>query len=165
MTAPLDSKELRAAMGRFATGVTVVTAVHGETRWGMTANAFTSVSLDPPLLLVSVARTSSMFPVITEADAFAVNILADDQEHLSREFAHEGDFDRVGVEPERAVTGAPILPSVLAYADCSKYATYDGGDHVLILGRIEEVRILRPDDEPLVFFKGGYRALTVPSER
>ncbi|MPZ99961.1 MAG: flavin reductase [Dehalococcoidia bacterium] len=148
-------------MGRFATGVTVVTVACDEERRGMTANAVTSVSLDPPLLLVCVARTASIFPLFERAGSFAVNILTADQHEVSSLFAHDGDMrGRTSDVPHSpGVTGAPILADALAYADCQITARYDGGDHSLVLGQVQEAVVARPEAEPLLFFAGKYRGL------
>lgn len=161
MVASVEARLFRDVMGHFATGVTVVTATHDGSTRGMTANAVTSVSLDPPLVLVAVSRVSSMFGVLGGADAFAVNILSAEQEGISTAFAHDGDFarlsDAVGYHSHR--TGAPVLDGVIAYADCRVYARYDGGDHELVLGEVVEVGIPHPEAAPLLFYQGAYRAM------
>lgn len=160
MTAALTAREFRDVMGCFATGVTVITAAHDGARRGMTANAFSSVSLDPPLLLVCVARTASMFPLLSEAETFAVNILAADQQDVSTRFAKDGDFAN-GPEPRyhEGEAGTPVLDDVLASAVCRVYARYDGGDHMLLLGEVLQAEAARPGAEPLLFFQGRYREI------
>ncbi len=164
MVASVEARLFRDVMGYFATGVTVVTAQHGEVIRGMTANAVTSVSLDPPLVLVAVSRTSSMFPVLNQATSFAVNILAREQEATSTAFAHDGDFARLAdvVGYHAHSTGAPVLDGVIAYADCEVFARYDGGDHELVLGEVVEAAIPRPEASPLLFFRGAYGELSDP---
>ena len=160
MVASVEARLFRDVMGCFATGVTIVTATHEGATRGMTANAVTSVSLEPPLLLVAVSRVSSMYSVLGKADAFAVNILASEQEGVSTAFAHDGDFARLSEVGYRSHgTGAPILDGVMAYADCRVFARYDGGDHELLLGEVVEVGIPRAEASPLLFFRGSYRAL------
>lgn len=155
----LTSREFRDVMGCFATGVTVVTAAAGDVRRGMTANAFSSVSLEPPLLLVCVARTSSMFPVVEATDTFAVNILAEDQQALSTQFAKDGDFSHWEGARFREVLGVPVLEDVVAYAVCRVHARQDGGDHVLLLGEVIEGGTPRREAQPLLFFQGQYREI------
>jgi flavin reductase (DIM6/NTAB) family NADH-FMN oxidoreductase RutF len=157
---PIDKNELRRVMGHFATGVTVITTVSKEGEMhGLTANAFTSVSLEPPLLLISVDKKAESYPHFEASRVFTVNILAEDQEALSRKFAVSGGgskkFD--GVAYRRGANGAPILEEVLSYIECGLYAAYDGGDHTLYLGEIQQAEIT--EGKPLVFFRGGYRSL------
>ncbi len=152
-----DSKEFRKALGHFATGVTVVTLWRDGALHGMTANAFSSVSLDPPLVLVCVAKTGSTHSVIQSGGRFAVNILAEDQEHLSRFFA--GDRDP-SVEIElKEVAGAksPILGGAIAWLDCELWQSYDGGDHTIFVARVEALEV--PGGRPLLFFGGRYARL------
>jgi flavin reductase (DIM6/NTAB) family NADH-FMN oxidoreductase RutF len=155
--ASLDPREYRATIGLFATGVTVITArAGGETR-GMTANAVTSVSLDPLLLLVCVDRRAHMAGVIVEAGKFAVNILRADQEAISRHFSGR---PQPGLEPRLIeIAGAPALGESLAALVCSVEHILDGGDHLIVIGRVEAVR--RDDDgtDPLLYFRGQYHSL------
>lgn len=161
MTA-LTPRQFRDSMGCFATGVTVVAAVADGVLRGMTANAFTSVSLDPPLLLVCVARTASMFPIIEAASSFSVNILAEDQEAISSRFARDGEFTQADdIHYHEAELGTPVLDDVLARAVCRVHARYDGGDHLLLIGEVVNAEICRPDVEPLLFFRGRYREIEV----
>ena len=163
MPSEFDSRLFRDVMGNFATGVTVVTAAAGETKRGMTANAVSSVSLDPPLLLVCIAQPGTMLSVVDEVPSFAVNILAREQLDLSVEFARDGTFDRMpDLKYEMSEAGSPILDGVVAYADCRVHERYAGGDHVIVVGEVLETKICRPDAEPLVFFRGRYRELGDP---
>lgn len=151
-------------MGRFATGVTVVTiASEGQLR-GMTANAFSSVSLDPAMLLVCIDQHASMYPIFEEASAFAVNILASDQAAVSQSFAAKGEKAEVmGGHPYRlAPLGSPILDGVVAWAECRVEHRYAGGDHLIVVGRANGLEIERPDADPLLFFAGQYRSLGDP---
>jgi flavin reductase (DIM6/NTAB) family NADH-FMN oxidoreductase RutF len=150
---------LREVMAQFATGVTVLTA-GGEAAHGMTANAFSSVSLEPPMVLCCVSRAARMHAAIESASSFAVNILAADQRDLSKYFADwrrpagMEQFDAVGWTPGPK-TAAPLLTGALAWLECSLEATYQGGDHSIFLGRV--VTSSRgAGDEALVFFGGGY---------
>jgi 3-hydroxy-9,10-secoandrosta-1,3,5(10)-triene-9,17-dione monooxygenase reductase component len=160
-TDPIDPQQFREVMGRFVTGVTVVTLAHeGELR-GMTANAFSSVSLDPALLLVCVDEHASMHAYFQSSDAFAVNILGADQQEVSKSFAQKGEKDEVmGGFPFRpGPLGSPILEGVLAWAECRVEHRYAGGDHLIVVGRVVDLGIEHPEGAPLVFFGGQYRAL------
>ena len=156
---PIERNELRRVMGHFATGVTVITTVSKTgTPYGLTANAFTSISLDPPLLLISVDKKAESYPYFEETKVFTINILSEEQEALSRKFAVSGGDKFQGVAYHTGANGVPILDAVLTYLECKLYATYDGGDHTLFLGEIEqaETRELRP----LLFYRGGYRSIS-----
>jgi flavin reductase (DIM6/NTAB) family NADH-FMN oxidoreductase RutF len=155
---PIEKNELRQVMGHFATGVTIITTLTkaGQLH-GLTANAFTSVSLEPPLLLISVDKKAESWPAFEESRVFTVNILADDQEGLSRKFAVSGGNKFEGVAYRIGANGAPILDGTLAYIECTLYAAYDGGDHSIYLGEIQQAEI--HEGKPLVFYRGGYRAL------
>lgn len=155
-------KPFRDTLGAFATGVTVVTAraPDGELV-GITANSFNAVSLDPQLVLVSFARSLRSLPALLKAPAFAINLLCHDHRHLSQQFARPGDAKWDGVETEDGLAGSPLLCDRLAHFECSPWATYDGGDHVIVVGKVEDYGLVR-DDEPLVFFRGAYRSLSRP---
>lgn len=142
-------------LGHFATGVTVVTAMHGGTPAGLSVNSFTSVSLDPPLVAFCVARTSATWPRIREAGWFCVNILAEHQEGVSRVFATRGADKFRGIGWHPSVSGAPILAGVLAWIDCTIDVEHDAGDHVLVVGRVRELDVAA-EGRPLVFYRGGY---------
>jgi len=155
---PIDKNELRRVMGHFATGVTVITTLSKEGKLhGLTANAVSSLSLVPPLLIICVDKKAESYASFDESKVFTVNILADDQEDLSRRFAVSGGEKFEGVAYRRGGNGAPILQGVLAHLECKLYATYDGGDHTIYLGEIEEADTR--EVKPLLFFRGGYRAL------
>jgi flavin reductase (DIM6/NTAB) family NADH-FMN oxidoreductase RutF len=155
---PIEKNHLRQVMGHFATGVTIITTLNkaGELH-GLTANAFTSVSLEPPLLLISVDKKAESWPAFEESKVFTVNILAEDQEALSRKFAVSGGKKFEGVAYRVGANGAPIVEGVLAFIECTLYAAYDGGDHSIYLGEIQQAEI--HEGKPLLFFRGGYRAL------
>ncbi len=140
----IEKDFFRQVMGRFATGVTVVTTKSQETLAGLTVNAFCSVSLNPPLVLVCVDLTSATLPVIRESGVFAVNILTDKQEHLSRCFATPSQerfecFCHAGYHV--AATGAPIIDDTLAFIDARVVAEYPGGDHAIFIGQVEALGI------------------------
>lgn len=146
-------------MARWATGVTIVTARAGDTLHGMTVSDFSGVSLSPPLVVICAEKTSVTHSVIGQGRCFAINVLAAGQEELSERFASKKDEYRrfEGLSLETGMTGAPLLPNVLASFDCSLVATHDAGDHDMYVGQVEEI-IVR-DLEPLVFYHGRYRAL------
>ena len=150
-----SAEGFRQVLGNFATGVTVVTAVDGDRPVGVAANSFTSVSLDPPLVLFCVGRTSTTWPVIEACGQFAVNILGDHQEDLSRLFATPGADRFAGVDWHRSAGGMPVLHDSLAYLDCTTWAVYDGGDHLIVVGRVLDLGVTRAGG-PLVFFQGRY---------
>lgn len=154
----IDRNELRRVMGHFATGVTVITT-HSEDGkpFGLTANAFSSVSLDPPLLLVCVDKKAESYPYFEQSKVFTVNILSDGQEALSRRFAVSGGAKFEGVAYHMGANGAPILEGSLAYMECTLYASYDGGDHTIYLGEVQQAETV--ERKPLLFYRGGYREL------
>ncbi len=158
---PMDPKLQRTIMGRFATGVTVVTMKAGETLWGMTANAVTSLSLDPPLVLVCVDKKTQTHEYLGEAGAFAMNILAEDQEELSNRFATPGPKEFSDLDWSEGETGSPILGGTLGYVDCRLKEILAGGDHDIYVGEIVNGEDRVGEDgvgRPLVYF-GGYKQL------
>jgi flavin reductase (DIM6/NTAB) family NADH-FMN oxidoreductase RutF len=155
---PIDKNELRRVMGHFATGVTVVTTRGADGQlFGLTANAVSSVSLSPPLVLVCVDKTSESYPGFEQSKVFTVNILSADQEDISRRFAVSGGDKFEGVSFRRGVNGAPILGGVLAHIECRVIGSYDGGDHTIYLGEADEAETT--EGKPLLFYRGGYRSL------
>lgn len=158
--AEFTSKNFRATVGTFATGVTVVTTRGEEHAYGMTANAFSSVSLDPPLVLVCVMAHSEGSMHIEQNRCFAVNILHADQEPLSRYFASRdrprgGDAFRE-IPHLIAASGSPILEGAIGYLDCRVHAKHDAGDHQIFIGEVLELGF-DPDGKPLLFHGGQYR--------
>lgn len=154
----IDSREFRNALGQFATGVTVITALDAEGNpVGMTANSFSSLSLEPPLVLWSIAKTSSNYAVFAEANNFAIHILNDQQKALSGQFASK-DVDRfAGIETQTNDTGTPLLTEYLARFECSTEHRYEGGDHLILVGRVQQLDT--QEGKPLLFFKGGFEQL------
>ncbi len=152
----ISPDDFKAALGRWATGVTIVTARSGDHLHGMTVSAFTEVSLDPPLVVVCADKSSNTLPLIEEGRVFAVNVLARDQEALSNKFASKKDewqrFD--GLEYDEGSTGAPLLRGTVANLDCRVVHAHDYGDHVVYVGEVQEVRISAR--KPLLYFGGGY---------
>ena len=155
---PFDPQLQRRIFGRFATGVTVVTTRIGETFHGMTANAVTSLSLDPPLVLVAVDRRAGMHAALHAGQCFALNILDDTHEPLSRRFAASGPKEFGDLALTSAVTGAPILTEALAWADCRITEVLPGGDHDIFIGEILAGGH-REDGRPLLYYGGKYRKL------
>jgi len=157
-----DAKLLRRAFGAFATGVTVVT-VGGGTPHAMTANSFTSVSLDPPLVLVCVDRGAVMHRVLDATGYFAVSVLGADQEAVAKHFADRwrplgmAQFEGIDWRPGR-MTGAPLITGAIAAFECEVWRTYDGGDHTIFVGSLLSVE--RPvEAEGLLFLQGRFRYL------
>lgn len=154
----IEKNELRRVLGHFATGVTVVTTHGGDGRYfGLTANAFSSVSLVPPLILICVDKKAESYPAFEQSKVFTVNILSADQEDLSRRFAVSGGDKFEGVSYRTGANGAPILVGVLAYAECKLVAAYEGGDHMIYLGEVQETGAV--EGKPLLFYRGGYRSI------
>jgi 4-nitrophenol 2-monooxygenase / 4-nitrocatechol 4-monooxygenase, reductase component len=155
---PIDKNELRRVMGHFATGVTVITTLSKEGKMhGLTANAVSSLSLVPPLLIICVDKKAESYASFEDSGVFTVNVLAEDQEDLSRRFAVSGGEKFEGVAYRRGANGAPILHDIVAHLECKLYATFDGGDHTIYLGQVEEAETR--ELKPLLFFRGGYRTL------
>jgi flavin reductase (DIM6/NTAB) family NADH-FMN oxidoreductase RutF len=152
---PVNHRALRTALGRFATGVTVVTTRTPDGRIeGLTANSFSGVSLDPPLVLWSLKRHAPSLRSFQASGYFAVNVLAVTQEDIAHHFAtpHRDKF--AGIEHTPGLGGAPLLHGTLAAFECSIETTVEGGDHVIFLGRVH--RASQRDGEPLIFSAGRY---------
>ncbi|MCV2866538.1 flavin reductase family protein [Albidovulum sediminicola] len=150
---PETERAFRDVLGQFATGVVVVTATGPRGPVGITANSFTSVSVDPPLVLWCAAKRSERFESFLRADHYAIHVLAADQLPLCRRFARSGqDFAELGTEltPE----GQPLLPGCLARIDCLAQARHDGGDHAILVGRV--LRATLREGDPLLFWRGRY---------
>lgn len=156
--ATIDQAKLRTVTGHFATGITVITAIDNGEPVGLAANSFTSLSLDPPLVLFCAQKTSTTWPSIQKAGNFCVNVLAEDQEDVSRLFAAKGAdrFKELGYRT--GASGSPILPSALAFIDCRIEAEHDAGDHIIVVGRVLDLDVQR-EGRPLLFFRGGYGRL------
>jgi flavin reductase (DIM6/NTAB) family NADH-FMN oxidoreductase RutF len=158
--AGFTSTDFRATVGSFATGVTVVTTRGEEHAYGMTANAFSSVSLDPPLVLVCVMAHSEGSQHIEKNGCFAVNILRADQEPLSRYFASRDrprGRDAFSEVPHRtAATGSPLLEGAIGYLDCRLHSAHEAGDHQIFIGEVLELGT-EPDGQPLLFHGGKYK--------
>jgi 3-hydroxy-9,10-secoandrosta-1,3,5(10)-triene-9,17-dione monooxygenase reductase component len=156
-TEVLDPARLRRVFGVFPSGVTAVAALLEGIPVGLTASSFTSVSLDPPLVLFCAAKTSTTWPRIRNAGHFTVNVLDEHQEDISRLFATKG-ADRFGQIEWQAGKRGPILDDVHAYLDCTIEDEHDAGDHVIVVGRVQELG-LTADAGPLLFYQGRYGRL------
>jgi len=154
-----DARTLRDALGCFATGVTLITARAADgTPVGLTANSFTSLSLDPPLLLVCIARSSSSIAAFEDATQFAVSVLQIGQQLASTRFAKRDERRFLDGEWEDGENGVPLLKGALVNFECARHAAHDGGDHIILVGRVTRARF-EPRRDPLLYFRGKYRAL------
>jgi flavin reductase (DIM6/NTAB) family NADH-FMN oxidoreductase RutF len=154
----VDQAQFRQLLGRFATGVTVLTARDADGRpHGMTANSLASVSLEPPLVLLSIDHAAAMHELLTTGPAFAINILSSTQETLSRRFAQEREerFDGVGYQD--SPRGLILLDGALAHLECERVATHEAGDHTILVGLV--VAGAANEGRPLCYFRGGYASL------
>jgi 3-hydroxy-9,10-secoandrosta-1,3,5(10)-triene-9,17-dione monooxygenase reductase component len=150
-----SARRFRDVLGRFCTGVTVVTSMSGGQPVGMTCQSFTSVSLDPPLVLFCPAKTSRAWPLMQRAGHFCVNLLSHDQLELSNGFASKGADKFHGVPWRPSATGAPLLEGVLGWVDCTVYAVHEAGDHYVVIGRVMDLGV-EEAPHPLLFYKGQY---------
>ncbi|MDB5648857.1 MAG: actVB [Hyphomicrobiales bacterium] len=160
--APDPARLLRDTLALFPTGVAIITSLtsQGE-RIGATVSSFNSVSLDPPLVLFSIARSAKSFAAWAEINTFAVNVLQESQSALSTQFARADGDKWAGLDPERGEkTGLPLLRSAIAALECNVWARYDGGDHLIIVGEVlAHERALGADARPLVFSASRYARL------
>ena len=157
----LDAREIRNVMGHFATGVTVITTKDRTGKpFGLTVNSFTSLSLNPPLVVVCVDKTVDCYSCFDETKVFAVNVLSEDQEELSRRFATKGIEKFAGIQWRMGEHGSPLLDGVIGTIECKVTRSYEGGDHTIFLGEI--LSATAKGDRPLIFFKGKYHRLPLP---
>lgn len=155
----VDSESFRAVLGCFATGVTVVTTRDDEgAAHAITVGSFTSVSLEPPLILYCLGKSAFGFEVFAAATGFAVNVLAADQSGLSDRFAREVPDAFPDLATSTWVTGSPVIEEGLAALDCERAACHEAGDHLIVVGRVKALGLLRQSD-PLVYCRGRYRGL------
>lgn len=156
---PIDSATFRSVLGRFVTGVTIVTARDAEGKdHGMTASAFSSVSLKPPLVLACIAHDATLHPVLLGQDALAFSILAADQEPLARRFAEKLGNRFEGIGFTRGLTGAPLIEGAIAAIEGRVVQRYAGGDHTIFVAEV--LAAAATMEEPLVYYRGGYAHLT-----
>jgi flavin reductase (DIM6/NTAB) family NADH-FMN oxidoreductase RutF len=163
-TMDVSQADFRRVMGRFATGVTIVTTCDGDRRLGITVNAFSSVSLDPPLILVCIEKTSYLHQVMLRNGYFAVNLLSEEQQELSQCFAGHSEARRnfCDAPSHTAVTGAPVLDHTLGWLDCRIVNAYPGGDHSIIVGQVEALG--GSENHPLLYYRGKYPRIADVSE-
>ena len=156
----VDGAEMRYVLGHFATGVTVITARCDGEPVGMAANSFTSVSLEPPLVLFCAGIESETWPRIREADRFCVNVLGHHQRQLALSFARKGSDRYEGVQLVEHGDGPPRLAGAIAHIDCRIAAEHPGGDHTIVVGAVLELAVAEADkaalEEPLIFYRGGF---------
>jgi flavin reductase (DIM6/NTAB) family NADH-FMN oxidoreductase RutF len=160
---PVSTNDFKAILRHWASGVTIVTSRAGDRVLGMTVSAFSSVSAEPPLVLVCADKRSHTNPIIAESGVFAVNVLSEHQRELSNRFATDGNehirFE--GLECGTGPTGAPWLPDALAVLDCRVVAAHEAGDHVIYVGEVLEARV--SGGAPLLYYDAGYHRL-VPKD-
>jgi flavin reductase (DIM6/NTAB) family NADH-FMN oxidoreductase RutF len=154
----VDQHSFRSVLGRFATGVTVVTALGARNRdVGITVSAFSSVSLDPPLVSICIDHSASVYGALSKARHFVVNILSEGQESLARRFSETGPNRFDGVGYERGQCGPAIFLEVLGYVECEVLARHEAGDHDIIIGAVEVA--VAHEGKPLLYYRGGYAQL------
>ena len=154
----IDVQAFRRCLGKFATGVTVVTCADANGKLcGITANSFSSVSLEPPLILWNIAKVSTSLLAYTEAKHFAINVLASNQEPISSHFAKSDHTLFADVDHELSKNGVPLLPGTIARFECKTHAIHDCGDHFIIIGEVIEFQA--KEGRPLLFFGGQYREI------
>lgn len=153
----IDEDEFRRVLGHFATGVTVVTTVVNGMYYGLTVSSFTSLSLVPQLVLISIDQRFSSHAAIHDAGCFAVNILAEDGERLSRHFASRDDNKFQGIAYQTGLTGAPLLDQALATLECRTVQETPGGDHTIFMGEVISATVNQ--GKPLLYFRSGYHQL------
>lgn len=154
----IDHDLFRAVLGRFASGITVITASAADgTPHGMTVSAFSSLSLEPPLILACIANNATMAPLLNTSPGFTVNVLEAQQEALSRRFAGPFDDRFAGVGYRMGDLGHPVLDDVLAWLECRLVARHPAGDHTILIGQVEHAGVR--DGRPLLYYRGGYAQL------
>lgn len=151
-----DSRTFRTVLGHFATGVTVVSVRDDGGVHGMTANSFTSVSLDPPLVLVCIGKKNRTHALIEKEGKFGVSVLSEEHEAVSRHFAGARDLP-IDITWFEEGLGTPVIKESVAWLDCTVWRSYDGGDHTIFVGKVEALGA--PGGKPLIFFQGAYRRL------
>jgi 4-hydroxyphenylacetate 3-hydroxylase, reductase component len=155
---PIDPQQLRRVLGHFATGVTVITTKDiAGAPFGLTANAFTSLSLNPPLILICVDKGAQCYSCFADSNVFTVNFLREDQEEISRRFATKGADKFAGLNWHEGANGAAILNGAIGHLECKIVQSYEGGDHTIIVGEV--LNGVAAGDRPLLFFKGKYERL------
>lgn len=160
MRETFDEATFRQVLARFATGVVVVTGATEAGPAGLTCQSFSSLSLDPPLVLLSTARSSTTWPRIAATGRFAVNVLAGDQQDVSTRFAVSGGDKFTGLAWRRGALGNPLIDGAIAHVECDVHSLHDGGDHEIVIGRVRAIEAPGLDSgSPLVYYRSRYRAL------
>jgi len=154
---PIDDARFRQAMGHFASGVTVVTTAAGSELYGMTVSSFSSLSLNPPLVLICIDKSVPTHDILKHAGCFVVNILEERQEHLSRRFATTANDKFKGVAWHTGKLGLPVLDNTLAAIECSLRDTLNGGDHTIFIGEVVDAEVR--EGAPLLYYRRGYHEL------
>ncbi len=158
--AEFGQREFRNSLGTFATGVTIITTCTGDgAAIGITANSFASVSLDPPLVLWSIDRNSSVFEVMSSTEHFAVHVLHSEQQELSNLFAKSVDYKFEQTDWQRGIGNIPVLNDYYSRFQCKTQYAYEGGDHLILVGQVLDFHTKNQNLKPLVFYKGQYRGL------
>ena len=150
----LDQARFREALGHFATGITIVTATDAVEPVGFSCQSFAALSLDPPMVILAPAKTSTSWPRIARAGSFCVNILGEHQEAVCRAFAVSGGDKFDGIDWSPGVTGAPVITGSLAVVECTLGTIYEGGDHELVTGHVVTMEI--GEGSPLIFYRSGF---------
>jgi flavin reductase (DIM6/NTAB) family NADH-FMN oxidoreductase RutF len=154
LTTGLDQARFREVLGHFATGITIVTALEEGVPVGFSCQSFAALSLDPPMVVLAPARTSTSWPRIRAAGSFCVNILGEHQEAVCRAFAISGGDKFSGVGWRPGLTGAPVIDNSLAVVECELGDIFDGGDHEIVIGRVVALEV--GEGGPLLFYRGGF---------
>lgn len=160
VTLDIDPTLFRGAVGRYASGITIITGQDDEGPIGFTCQSFYSVSIDPPLVSFSVMKNSTTYPRIRDTGVFAVNILSSEQEAASNQFARRGTDKWANIEWTPSEQGSPVIGDSLAWLACSIWAEYEAGDHTIVVGRVTELGTAAKQDLlPLLYSKGKYHTL------
>ena len=154
-----SSRELRDALGQFCTGITVITAVEDDKPVGFACQSFSALSLEPPLVLFCPMKTSGSWKGIEKAGRFAVNILSEEQEDVSSTFGRRGDDKFAQIDWSPSPLGSPVIEGVMAWLDCEIDQVLDGGDHWIVLGRVDNLGPTKRDIRPLLFYRGAYLSI------
>ncbi len=154
-----DTPEFRTTLGQFASGVVLATGCLEGRPAGFAAQSFTSLSLRPPLVALCPAKSSTSWPKLRDSGSFCINILASDQQAVSDLFARSGVDKFANLDWRPGVTGSPVLAGILAYVDCELVDEHDAGDHTIAVGRARDLGVLKPEQGPLLFFRGAYELL------
>jgi flavin reductase (DIM6/NTAB) family NADH-FMN oxidoreductase RutF len=152
----LEARDFRNTLSQFCTGVVIATGCVDGRPAGFAAQSFSAVSLDPPLVLLCPAKTSTSWPKLRDSGSFCINILSADQKAVCDVFAQSGIDKFAALSWQAGTTGSPVLDGVLAYVDCDLEAEHDAGDHTVVLGRVRDMKILDSRGSPLLFFRGAY---------